>query len=90
MSTTDSIPVLRERARALRRLAVSLDDCEASRLQRRAGADTWIGPVADECVGALGVMARRLRDAHLDVLVRAQQLDAEADAMHATVRVVRL
>lgn len=89
MSTPDPIAVLRERARSLRRLAASLDASGAGALWRRAGTDTWEGPLARACLDDLLVIRRRLTEARDDLTVAARRLDAQADAADVAARAVR-
>jgi hypothetical protein len=80
MSTVDAA-LLRTRARTLRRLAALVQQRVLLDLCRRAGDDTWRGPLADHCRDDLRAALRRL-DAEGDELVRqAQVLERRADEL---------
>ncbi len=89
MPSTDPASQLRERARSLRRLAADIRDCAATQLWRRAGTDTWVGPVAHGCLDELIAMRRRLVAAGDDLDARARRLEVDADAAELTARMVR-
>lgn len=70
--------VLRRRATALRRLAISITASEAIDLRRRADDQVWIGPTATRCWDELAAMGRRLKHAGDDLVVRAKVLERRA------------
>lgn len=80
---------LRDRARSLRRLAASVRDCGATQLWRRAGPDTWVGPVAQACHDDLLAIRRRLLTAGDELDAQARRLEADAEAAELAERVVR-
>lgn len=80
MSTVDA-ELLRTRARTLRRLAALVQQRVLLDLCRRAGDDTWRGPLADHCRDDLRSALRRL-DAEGDELLRqAQVLERRAEEL---------
>lgn len=89
MSTADQIAVVRERARSLRRLAATIDTSGVGDLWRRAGTDTWNGPVARSCLDDLTAIRRRTAQVSDDLRTTARRLDAEADALEVAALAVR-
>jgi hypothetical protein len=79
---------LRERARSLRRLATAARDGTAAQLWRRAGADTWVGPLPQACLDDLVAMRRRLLTVADDLDLHARRLEIDADQAEVAARAV--
>jgi hypothetical protein len=69
---------LHDRAAALRRLALRIEQSPALDLHRRAGEDVWVGPTPAHCHEELLDLRRQLLAAADDLRDRAQMLDARA------------
>ena len=79
MSATSPVAEqLRVRARALRALAQTIEDCDATTLYRRAGIETWIGPTPQRCLDDLIAARTQLQRSAQDLRDAAHRLDARA------------
>jgi len=76
---------LRTRATTLRAFATQLRGLDALDLVRRAGADTWLGPSAEQCRAELLGARRELQRAGDEVLIAAHRLERRAADLDATV-----
>jgi hypothetical protein len=75
-----------QRAGALRRLASSIDQADATVLHRRATIETWIGPTPQKCLDDL-LSARTLLAQAADLLrTGATRLEARAVLLNTTAR----
>ena len=72
---------LHRRAAVLRRLADRLEDALVNDLVRRAGADTWLGPAADDCLADLRMQRSALLGSADELRARARVLDQRAAAL---------
>jgi hypothetical protein len=72
---------LHRRAAMLRALATRLDGAQVNDLPRRAGADTWLGPVADNCLADLVMLRDSLTGSADELRARARVLDQRAAAI---------
>ena len=79
--TSTLITGLRDRATALRRVAIAIEDSEAVVLYRRAGGDTWIGPTPDHCLGELQSLRRALLAAADGLRSDARRIDKHAQQL---------
>lgn len=78
---TVSADLLRTRARGLRRLAALVDRRVVLDVLRRAGDDTWRGPIADDVRADLTAAVHRLDAAADDLLRQAVLLERRADEL---------
>lgn len=74
---------LRQRAGALRRLAVDLDGTALLSLDAAAGEDTWAGPLAAAFLEAVGRFQHDVLQAVEDLRWLAWQLDQQAERWEA-------
>lgn len=72
---------LHRRAAALRRLASRLDGALVNDLVLRAGADTWLGPAADDCLADLRTQRTAILASADELRARARVLDQRAAAI---------
>ena len=79
--TSTLITGLRDRAAALRRVAIAIENSEAVVLYRRAGGDTWIGPTPQHCLNELHSIRRALLDAAAGLRTNARRLDKRAQQL---------
>lgn len=75
------IDLLRARARRLRRLGATLAQRPLADVLRRAGDDTWRGPLPDRWRAEIGVAQHRLDAAGDDLVRQAFLLDRRADEL---------
>jgi len=75
------IDLLRARALRLRRLGASLAQRPLADVLRRAGDDTWLGPLPERWRGDLAVAQHRLDAAGDDLTRQAFVLDRRADEL---------
>jgi hypothetical protein len=90
MASRSPVDVLRQRADALRRVAVRLDGGELRRIVALAGDETWRGPTATAFGDDLRTAADHLDRAHGELLRGAARLDAAADDLERAERAALL
>lgn len=78
--------VYRQRAAALRHLAVRIERTPAMDLERLAGIDTWRGPRPAACVAELRLAQHAVHAAADELRTRAWQFHRRADELEATAR----
>lgn len=69
---------LRRRAAVLRRFAARLDAALVNELVRSAGAETWIGPAADDCFADLQLQRTVMIGSADELRARARALEQRA------------